>query len=68
MNFFAPGSGARYAVPTIGEVTCVPLFSITDGFLPVCVDMMSGLFLDRETFTFVVPSAYSISLSLNSFK
>ena len=26
------------------------------------------IFIDRETFTFVVPSAYSISLRLNSFK
>ena len=24
-NFFAPGSEAKYAVPTIGEVTFVPL-------------------------------------------
>ena len=32
------------------------------------VDTMFELFTDRETFTFVVPSAYSISLRLNSFK
>ena len=28
----APGSGARYAVPTIGEATLLPLSFITDFF------------------------------------
>ena len=45
-NFFAPGSGAKYAVPTIGEVTCLPLLLITVCFFFTSVDMILELFVD----------------------
>ena len=38
-NFFAPGSGARYAVPTIGEVIFVPLFSNIGFFVFISADI-----------------------------
>ena len=70
-NFLAPGSGARYAVPTIGEVTFVPLLAITSCFFLASLgdipDIVEVLIV-RETFTLVEPSPYSISLRLNYFK
>ena len=67
-NFFPPGSGARYAVPTIGEVIFVPSLSIISCFFFTSLGATEETFIDRDTFTFVVPSPYSISLRPNSFK
>ena len=40
INFLAPGSEAKYAVPTIGEVTLVPLFSTIGYALFTSVDII----------------------------
>ena len=52
----------------MGEVIFVPLLSIISCFFFTSLGATEETFIERETFTLVVPSAYSISVRPNSFK
>ena len=76
-NFLAPGSGAWYAVPMIGDVISVPefileLLSVFSFFIVGEAEVVTGwLLIDTLFFeTFILVSFYVISISvrLNSYK
>ena len=74
-NFFAPGSGAKYAVPIIGDFTLVPSWSFLSDKTLLLEETTALVtpFSDKalfalETLIFLSPSWYSISVILNSLK